>query len=185
MLVMVMVMFVVLMVVVTAAAMLVMVMVMFVVLMVVMAAATVFIVVMMVVLMLFYQLCNIFCQSCLASHCLQQLRTGKLIPRSGHNGSFCIMRTKHFHSRVQFLLGNGICTGQDDGRCGFNLIIIELTKVLHIHFDLTGIHNGNGIAKCHFRIGHFIHSCDHIGKLAYAGRLDHNAVRRILCDHLC
>ena len=94
------------------------------------------------------------------------------------------MLTNQSNTCIQFVLGNGIGTGENDGRCCFNLIVIELTKVLHINLDLACIHHGNGIAQCNFFTGHLLHSSNHIGQLSNTGGFNDHAVRREFCNHL-
>ena len=148
------------------------------------AAALVFLVVVMMVLMLFLELCQIGGQSCLTFHGLQQLLTGQFTPGSGNHSSLCIMLSQHLHSSIQLLLGDGIGTGEDDGGSGLHLVVIELTKVLHIDLYLTGIHHRHGIAQGHVVAHHLVDSTDDIGQLAHAGGLDENAVWMVLVNHL-
>ena len=167
---------------VAAAAMLLIVVMMVMLVVMMAAAAMLFIVVMMVMLLLhFLKLCL---HRGLALHSLQQLRAGKLIPGCGNDGGIFIVLTEHCHSRIQLFLRNKICTRQNDGACGFHLIVIEFAKVLHINLYLGGICHSNGKAQRNILTGHLLGSCDHVGKLANAGRLDQNAVRMKFIDHL-
>ena len=147
----------------------------------VMAAAVT--VLMMVMLVLHTgKLCR---QSSLTLHSLYKLTACQLRPGSCNNSCMVIQLPEHRQSLVQLLLGNICGSGQNDSISSLNLIIVELAKVLHIHFHLTGIHHSNSISQGHLFIGDLIDSSDHIGQLAYTGGLDDNAIRVILLDDLC
>ena len=134
--------------------------------------------------MFFFHLRQIYRYLSLALHSLHQLCSGQLIPGRCDNGSICIMLPKHFYRSIQLLLRNHICTGQNDSRCSFNLIVIELAKVFHINFHLAGIYNGNGAIQSNIIIGYLFHSSNHIGKLTNTGGFNHNPIGIIIADHL-
>ena len=176
-------------VVVTAAALavLMMVMVLMLVLMVVIVAAAGAVLVMLVMVMMFLlllQLGQLGGQSGLAFHGMQQLLTGQIAPGSGDDGGSGIVLSQQLHSGVQLLLGDRIGTGQDDGGGSFDLVVVELTEVLHVDLHLTGIADSHGVAQGHILIGDLFHSADHIGQLAHAGGLDDDPVRIVFGDHL-
>ena len=136
----------------------------------------------MVMMVLVFQLFQGSSNSCLTFHSTNQLSTGQFAPRSGNNSSILIMLTEHIHSLIQLFLGNSIGTGQNDGGCGFHLVVIELAKVLHINLDLAGIRNSYGVAQ--FHIGYLFHSADDIGQLTNTGGLDDHTVGMILGNNL-
>ena len=88
------------------------------------------------------------------------------------------------YGSIQLGLGHRVGTGQDDGGSGFDLVIVELTKVLHIDLDLTGIADSHGIAQSHIFVGDLLHSADNIGEFANTGGFDDDPVGIILCDDL-
>ena len=138
----------------------------------------------MMVRVFILELCQLGGQSCLTFHGLQQLSTGQLTPGSGNHGSLRIVLSQHLHSGIQLLLGDGIGTGEDDGGSGLHLVVIELTKVLHIHLHLTGIHHRHGIAQSHFLAHNLVDSADDIGQLAHTGGLNEDPVGMVLVNHL-
>ena len=148
------------------------------------AMAFLMIVVMMMVMMFLFQFCQRCGQGCLAFHGLQKLRTGQFVPGCNYQGSLRIVFSQERHSGVQFDLGNGIGAGQNDGGSGLDLIVIELTEVLHIDLDLAGIGNGHGIAQLHIFVGHLLNGSDHIAEFANAGGLDDDTLGGILLDDL-
>ena len=157
----------VLVVVVAAAALFIVVMVMMLVLVVVVAAAALFIV-MMVVMVLFccqtlhFHLCQLFSQGCLTFHGVNQLRAGQFAPGSCNQGCNLVMFPNQSNGSIQLVLCDCISTGQDDGGSSFDLVVIELTKVLHVDLHLASIADSNGVAQCHFIIRNLLDSTDNI-----------------------
>ena len=120
----------------------------------------------------------------LAFQRLDQLLARQLAPRGGDDGGNGIMLPQHGNGRVQLALGDGIGTGQDDGGGGFDLVVVELAEVLHIHLDLARVGHGHGVAQRDLVIRHLAHSGDDVGQLAHAGRLDQNTVGMVLGNDL-
>jgi hypothetical protein len=147
---------------------------------VVVAAAA--LLVMMVVLM--DQIGQLVGQGRLTFHSFHQLCTGKLIPGGGNQGGRGVVLTQQLHGSIQLLLGDGIRPGQNDGGSGFDLVIVELAKVLGVDFNLTGVSHGNCIAEGNFVVCNLLDSGNHIGQLAYTGGLDDYTVRMELGDDL-
>ena len=176
--------FMVVIVVMTATAVLAMLMMVFMVVIVVVTASAVLAMLMMVMVLLFLQLCQISRNLCLTLHRFHQLRAGKLVPRCGDNGSLRIVFPQHSNSGIQLLLRDAVGTGQDNGRSSFDLVIVELTEVLHINLNLTGIYNRHCAVQNHILIGHLFHSRHHIGQLAHTGGFNHDPVGIVLCNHL-
>ncbi len=123
-------------------------------------------------------------QRVLTFHSLDQLLAGQLIPGSGYEGCIGIMLPQQSNCSIQFLLLHILGTGKNDRGSGFNLIIVELAKVLHIHLDLGCIRHRHSIAQDHILVCHLLHSSDHIRQLTNTGRLDDDSIRMILLDDL-
>ena len=140
---------------------------------VVMSAATMF-------LFQFFQICS---NRSFSFHSMQQLLTGKLIPGRSNDYSIGITLAQQLHSLIQFIMGNDVRAGKNNDICGFHLVIVELTKVLHINLNLTGIHNSNAEAQLH--TFNLIYSGDYIGQFANTGGLNKHTVRMIILNHLC
>ena len=159
---------------------------------VIMAAAVVILIVMMVVvfvLFLFFQPLGFHPgqlggQRCLAFHGLHQLLAGQLTPGSCDDGGHLVALPQHLNRGIQLRLGNGIGTGQDDGRGGLHLIVVELPEVFGVNLYLTGIHHSHGVAQGYIGTGNLVHGADHIGQLAHAGGLNDNPVGMVLPDDL-
>ncbi len=76
--------------------------------------------------------------------------------------------------------GGSFGAAQDDAGCVADLVVIELAKVLHIHFDLVHIgHSHKAVQADRQGLAHTLNSAGHITQLANAGRLDQDAVRVI------
>ncbi len=133
---------------------------------------------------LLLQCSQLRCQGGLALHGITQLSTGQLAPRRGDDGGYLIVLPEHGNSHIQLLLRNGIGTGQNDGGGGFDLVVIELAKVLHVDLDLACIDHRNSKAQGHVLGSDLLHSGDHIRQLAYTGGLDDDAVRAIFLNDL-
>ena len=170
------------------------------VIMVVMAAAahTVLIVMMVMMLVLFFlvlldvllislgshgdQLCL---EIVLGGHGLQDLLAGQGIPCGGHDGSGGVLLAQHGDRCGDLLLAGGLGAAQDDAACVADLIIIELTEVLHIHLDLVDIGHGDKTVQLHIQmLSHTLHSAGDIAQLAHTGGLDDDAVGVVLLHHL-
>ena len=148
------------------------------------AAVTILVVmVVMVLVMMVLQLLQILCNRGSALHCLQQLRAGQLRPGGGDQSSCLIMLAQQLHGGIQLCLGDRIGPGQDDGGSGFDLVIIELAKVLHIDLDLARIGNGHLVAQANILIRHLLNGCYHIGQLTNTGRFNDNTVRMVLGNY--
>ena len=65
-----------------------------------------------------------------------------------------------------------------------DLIVEELAEILHVHLGLLRVdHRGKAVELDPLIVQPF-HSHDDVAELAYAGRLDENAVRREFADDL-
>ena len=129
-------------------------------------------------------LCQLRRDGRLAFQRLDQLLARQLAPRGGDDGGNGIMLPQHGNGRVQLALGDGIGTGQDDGGGGFDLVVVELAEVLHIHLDLARVGHGHGVAQRDLVIRHLAHGGNDVGQLAHAGRLDQNTVGMVLGNDL-
>ena len=171
------------MVVTTAAVTILMMVVLVMVLMVVTTAAVTILMMVVLVMMLMFHLFQILFHGRSTLHSLQELFSRQFGPGSGDQSGCFIVLAQKFYGPIQLCLCNGIGTGQNDGRCGFDLIVIELTKVLHINLNLTSICHSYLVAKAYIATCNLLHCCHHIGQLANTGRLDDHPVRMVFGDH--
>ena len=154
--------------------------------MVMAAAAMTILMLMMVVMMLMgmLQRFQLRFHGGMALHSIQQLFAGKLAPGCGNQRSMIVMLTDQRDSRIQLCLGNGIGAGQDHSGGGLDLVVVELTEVLHIDLHFAGIRHRDGIAQRDLIAEDMIHRGHNIRKLTDTGGLDQDPLGGILSDHL-
>ena len=155
------------------------------------------VVVMMVFVLFFLVLVGVLCVSLgshsdklslevvLGGHGLQDLLAGQGVPGSGDDGGGGVLLTQHGHSGGDLFLGGVLGAAQDDAACVADLVVVELTEVLHIHLDLVDVGHSNEAAQLNIQmLGHALDSAGHVGQLADAGGLDNDAVGVVLLYHL-
>ena len=115
-------------------------------------------------------------------HRVQQLLAGKRVPRGCDDGGLFVVRAQQRHGGVQLLLGHILRAAQQDGAGVLDLVVVEFAKILHINPAFCRIGHGDKACKLHIGI-QLLHGADHVGKLAHAGRLDYDAVGRVLFQY--
>ena len=163
----------------------------FIIVMVVVAAADavlVMLIVVMIVVMLVLGLLGkelqLLFKGILVLHRLENLCAGELIPRGGNDGGVLVVLAQQSDAGFKLFGLDTVRAAQNDGVCVLDLIVIELAEVLHIHFALVCIGNGGEAIQRNVFHVQVLHGTDHIAQLAYAGRLDQNAVRVVGLQHL-
>ena len=161
-----------------AAALLIMIMVMMLMLfmIVIMAAATLVIMMMVMMLMLFLK--HFLLQRYRMLHNLYQFLSVKILNRSCDDGCIFIQAAKKLQGLLNFLLSCDICTAHDDGACILDLIVKELTEVLHVHLAFLGINNSCIAVQFDVNlILNTLYSFDNVRKFTNSGWLDEDSVR--------
>ena len=102
----------------------------------IMATATLSVVVMMMLL-----LKHLLLQGYRMLHNLYQLLTVKILDRSCNDSSILIQAAEKLQGLLNLFLTCNIGTAHDDSTCILDLVIKELTEVLHIHFAFFCINN--------------------------------------------
>ena len=121
----------------------------------------------------------------LGGHGLQDLLTGQVVPCGGDDGSGGVLLAQHGYGSGDLLLAGGLGAAEQDAACMADLVVVELTEVLHIHLDLVHVGHGDKAAELDIQVlGHALHGAGHVTQLAHAGGLDHDAVRVVLLHHL-
>ena len=95
----------------------------------------------MVVMMLMLFLKHLLLQGYRMLHNLYQFLTVKILNRSRDDSSILIQATEKLQRLLNLFLTCNIGTAHDDGTCILDLVIKELTEVLHIHFAFFCINN--------------------------------------------
>ena len=65
--------------------------------------------------------------------------TAQFVPGSRDDRCFRILLPDHGDRFIDLLLGCILCPGENDRSCAFDLVVVELSEVLHIHLDLLDI----------------------------------------------
>ena len=165
----------------------------FIVVMVVVAAAgavLVMLIVVMIVVMVVLVLgllgkeLQLFFKGILVLHRLENLCAGELIPRGGNDGGVLVVLAQQSDAGFKLFGLDTVRAAQNDGVCVLDLVVIELAEVFHVHFALVCIGNGGEAIQRNVFHVQVLHGTDHIAQLAYAGRLDQNAVRVVGLQHL-
>ena len=121
----------------------------------------------------------------LAVHHRHDLRAGQVGPVGGDDGGGGVLFAEQRHGLGDFFLAGGAGAAENDAGGMAHLIVIELTKVLHIQPDLVHVGHRHKAVQLHRqRLGHALHGAGHIAELAHAGRLDEDAVGVIGVHHL-
>ena len=108
----------------------------------------------------------------------------ELIRRSGNDHRIDILLSHESESLLKLCVGGLVGVTEEHATCIFYLITEEFTEVLHIHFALVYINDGNravdlGILKLCRK-----HSLSNVRKLTNARGLDEDTVGRILLNDL-
>ena len=120
----------------------------------------------------------------LVLHRLENLCAGELIPRGGNDGGVLVVLAQQSDAGFKLFGLDTVRAAQNDGVRVLDLVVIELAEVLHVHFALVCIGNGGEAIQRNVFHVQVLHGTDHIAQLAYAGRLDQNAVRVVGLQHL-
>jgi hypothetical protein len=107
----------------------------------------------------------------------------KLVPRRGDDSRVRVQGAQKLFASRQLLGREVLGTGEDDGGCRLNLVVVELAEVLGVHLALCRVNNGGAPDNRQLR-GAALDSLDNVGELANAARLDDNAVGVELLRHL-
>ena len=161
-----------------AAALLIMIMVMMLMLFMIVIMSTATLVVMMMVMMLMLFLKHLLLQRYRMLHNLYQFLSVKILNRSCDDGCIFIQAAKKLQGLLNFLLRCDICTAHDDGACILDLIVKELTEVLHVHLAFLGINNSCIAVQFDVNlILNTLYSFDNVRKFTNSGWLDEDSVR--------
>ena len=71
-----------------------------------------------------------------------------------------------------------------DTACISYLIIEEFTEILLVHLALLSVNNSCEAVKLNIVCINILYCTDNVAELTYAGRLDKNTVRSVVCKHL-
>ena len=151
----------------------------------VVALIVVIVVIMMMVLVrLFFEFLELHRNGGLLLHGGHQLLAGELVPRGRDEHGVGVVVADELDALVELLLRNILRAREDDRVGGFDLVIVEFAEVLHIHLALRRVGHGHKVSERHIVGCDLAHRANHVRELADAGRLDQDAVGRVLGDDL-
>ena len=150
---------------------------------VIVAMALVFMV-MVMMLVLLLELCNGSVKSILALHSLENILTVKLIPRCGYYNSLGVMLSDKLHCGINLLVLCVIGVRKNDAGCISDLIVVELTEVLHIHLALVSIGNGSKAIELGILSLYRLNRLNNVGELSYSAGLNNHSIGMELLEHL-
>ena len=123
-------------------------------------------------------------QSVLLLHGLQHLLAGEIFPGSGDDRGSLVVGAQQGNHILQLLFAHAGSAGKHDAAGMLDLVVEELTEVLHIHLALVGVcHGGEAVENGLFHL-QALDGTDHVRQLAHAGGLDEDPVGMILLQHL-
>ena len=116
-------------------------------------------------------------------HRLEDLLAVELRPGRGHDRGGRVLLAQQRHGGVELLGADALGAREDDGARVLDLVVEELTEVLHVHPALVRVHDGREAIE-HQLVGlHALHGADDVAQLADARRLDEDAVGVELLEH--
>ena len=110
----------------------------------------------------------------------------QLVPGGGEDGGVLVVLAQERHGGGELLRADLLRAGEDDRAGGLDLVVIELSEVLHIDLHLRRVSHGDEAAELHVGLvlHGVLHGEDHVRELAHAGRLDEDAVGVELLFHV-
>ena len=121
----------------------------------------------------------------LAVHDGDDLCAGQDGPVGGDDGGGGVLLCQQGDGGSDLLLTGVAGAAQDDAGRMADLVVIELTEVLHIHLDLVHVGDGDKAVQDDGQIlGDALDGAGHVGQLADARRLNEDAVRVVGLDDL-
>ena len=103
----------------------------------------------------------------------------QLVPRSRQDGGVGVLLAQHRGGGLKLLLRELLRAGEDDRAGGLDLVVVELTEVLHIDLDLAGVGHGDIAVELELAqalVDGALDGDDDIRELADAARLNEDAV---------
>ena len=110
-------------------------------------------------------------------HSLKYRLTRDLIPGSRNENSLVIVLTDQLNCLFELCVAAILGAAEDYSLCVLDLVVEELTEVLHIHLALNGVNYRDEVIYGDASLlGNIRDGLDNVRELAYARRLDDDAV---------
>ena len=103
----------------------------------------------------------------------------QLVPRSRQNGGVGVLLAQHRGGSLELFLRELLRAGKNDRAGGLDLVVVELTEVLHIDLDLAGVGHGDIAVELELAralVDRALDGDDDVRELADAARLNEDAV---------
>ena len=123
-------------------------------------------------------------QSYRAFHSRKNLLSVKLVPRSGNNYRVLVLVSYKRNAAFNFILCQSAGMAEDYALCTFNLVVVELAEVFHVHFTFFRIDNRRIAVYNNIFGNNRADRAQNVAQLAHAGRLYNYSVRRKFIKHL-
>ena len=116
-------------------------------------------------------------KSVLVLHCLEYKFSVQFIPWCGDYGSICIMGPQKIDDLLDLVFAHIGSPAEDYAVCELDLIVEELTEVLHIHLCLLGVDYGGETVQEYLLISEPLYCKDDIAQFSDSGWLYEYPVR--------
>ena len=103
----------------------------------------------------------------------------QLVPRSRQDGGVGVLLAQHRSGSLELFLRELLRAGENDRAGGLDLVVVELTEVLHIDLDLAGVGHGDIAVELELAralVDGALDGDDDVRELADAARLNEDAV---------
>ena len=147
-------------------------------------AVLVVIVMMFVMVMLVFKLLKNRSESVRLFHSVKNHLAVKLVPGSGHYNRIGIDLAEHCNTSRKLIITHVVGVAENNRTRVLNLIVVELTEVLHIHLALARIRNCRKAVENSLVRTDALYRTNNVRKLADTRRLDNNSVGSVLVKHL-
>ena len=135
-------------------------------------AAFTLLIMVMVLVRLFFEFLELHRDGRFLLHGGHQLLAGELVPRGRDEHGVGVVVADELDALVELLLRNILRAREDDRVGGFDLVVVELAEVFHIHLALRRVGHGHKVSECHIVGRDLAHGADDIRELTDAGRLN-------------
>ncbi len=110
----------------------------------------------------------------------QNILSVQFLPGRSDDGCLPVVFSDQLNALAQLFLRNISGAAQHNGACMGNLINEELSEILNIHLTFGGIHNGDRAVERHILcINHILYCFHYVGKLPYSRGFDQDPLRLI------
>ena len=133
--------------------------------------------------MLFFKNFHIIRNSITMLHCFENYFTIKFVPVGCDYRCIFVLFTQKSNSCDKFFFAYTCSSAKHDTLCVFNLVVVKLTEVFHIHFALCCIGNGSEAVKLNIFVINILNSLYNITQFTYTGRFDYYAIWGIFRKH--